>query len=458
MKNHFKGLLICFAVFPATKVKAQISFQPAVHYQVRNNPVYIVTGDFDGDGNKDLVTANNNDSVAILIGSGSGTFASSKRFRTGDDPKSLSCGDFNGDGKSDVATANNNWSANSASILLATGSGNLLPSVNYPAGGMAPFSVINDDFNNDGIQDLVIGNTMTSGVSIRLGDGLGGFGSAANFSYSPGSSIVYLASGDLNNDFKADLVISLYSSDSILVMLGNGMGSFSSSTKFSGGGQGVSALVITDFNNDGKKDIAVANYFSLKVSLLLGNGFGSFALPTFFSVGLSPIGIVNADFNGDGKQDIATSNTGSNNVSVLLGNGMGSFTGPFNFPVGTTPRIIVAADFNNDSKIDLATANFGTTSVSVLLNSNSTGFGNLSMSNLNLKIYPNPTTGNFKIEITEKVKCDLIITNSIGQKVHEQEASPGINEINVSQLLKGIYNCILAQNKQTIAIGKLAIE
>ena len=50
-----------------------------------------------------------------------------------------------------------------------------------------------------------------------------------------------------------------------------------------------------------------------------------------------PYSVVVGDFNGDGKPDLAVANNFSNNVSVLLGNGDGTFQAAVNYAAGTIP-------------------------------------------------------------------------------------------------------------------------
>jgi hypothetical protein len=91
-----------------------------------------------------------------------------------------------------------------------------------------------------------------------------------------------------------------------------------------------SAIVAADFNRDGKTDLAVVDSISDSVVIFLGLGNGTFA--PFFSatVGQRPLSLVAADFKRDGITDLAVTNSLSGDVSVLLGYGLGTFQ-----PAGT---------------------------------------------------------------------------------------------------------------------------
>jgi len=70
-------------------------------------PASVVIGDFNGDGHLDLATANKCiDTVAIFLGTGTGSFGSAMHFTVGRYPQSIVVGDFNGDGNPDLATTN----------------------------------------------------------------------------------------------------------------------------------------------------------------------------------------------------------------------------------------------------------------------------------------------------------------------------------------------------------------
>lgn len=79
-----------------------------------------------------------------------------------------------------------------------------------------------------------------------------------------------------------------------------------------------------------------------------------------------------------------------------------------------------------------------------------------SPSNSILKIYPNPTSGNFIIEVDKP--CKLKIYNSLGDLVYQNSFSEAGNfQINVSYLSSGIY-MLKAENSQGSSYSKLIKE
>src|SRR5262249_40788634 len=85
------------------------------------------------------------------------------------------------------------------------------------------------------------------------------------------------------------------------------------------------SMVVKDLNGDGRRDVAVTLYQSNKVAVLLGDGTGALGTPMKFATSQYPHSVSVADFNGDGKPDLVTGNIGTATVSVFLGNGDGTF-------------------------------------------------------------------------------------------------------------------------------------
>jgi hypothetical protein len=347
-------------------------------FSTGSSPQDAAIGDFNGDGNADIVTASyGTGQVSILLNDGSGSFGTVTQFTVSPytsaeasyGPRAVAIADFNGDGKADIVTANNDYFVGgmpgSVSILLGDGAGSFGAATRLSVGSPYPVDVAIGDFNGDGKADIASLNSYYKEVAILLGDGSGGF--ALQPTRVPvGSNPRSVAIGDFNGDGKADFATANYSGNSVSIALGNGDGSFSTPTAVTVGTQPIS-VAFGDFDGDGKADFATANLGGNSVSIALGNGDGSFSTPTAVTVGTRPYEVAIGDFNGDGKVDFATADSGSRRVSIVLGNGDGSFSAPTTVTVGSSPYSVATGDFNQDSNADFVAANYLDNSVSVVL-------------------------------------------------------------------------------------------
>jgi hypothetical protein len=103
----------------------------------------------------------------------------------------------------------------------------------------------------------------------------------------------------------------------VIVMLGNGDGSFQAPVRYADP-NGPFGLAVADVNGDGLPDVVTANSTGGTATVLLGKGDGSFEAPQAYASGTGPFSVAVADFNGDGLPDVVTTNVQSNNVSILL--------------------------------------------------------------------------------------------------------------------------------------------
>ena len=150
------------------------------------------------------------------------------------------------------------------------------PTTPEVAVGTNPYSVAVGDFNGDGEQDIAAANRASNSVSIRLGDGQGGFSGTTEIFV--GLKPISVAVGDFNGDGKQDIAVANRLSDTISIRLGDGQGGFSGTTEVGVGSRSRPVSVaVGDFNGDGKQDIAVANQFSSTISIGLGDGQGGFS-------------------------------------------------------------------------------------------------------------------------------------------------------------------------------------
>jgi hypothetical protein len=334
------------------------------------HPLHIVSVDFNGDHKADLaVTNSNSNNVSILLGKGDGTFTVAPSPAVGMAPVGIVVGDFNGDGKADLAVAdsgvpsgnNAGTHPNTVAILLGTGTGRFQAPAFVPV-ARTPLLLAVADFNKDNSQDLVVSNNQGGVVSVLLGNGNGTFKTPRTF---PVPQALGVGVADFNTDGNADLVVSNGNLSSIALLPGDGTGNFRPAIQVPSG-RLPSAVLTGDFNHDGKADYITSNVDPNTVSVVLGKGNGTFidigpAVPTNGAVSNQ---IIAADFNNDGIPDLAQVNTGvvgalGNTISVLLGNQGGGFQSARKFNVGTQPSGLVALDFNHDGRLDLVVSDFG---------------------------------------------------------------------------------------------------
>ncbi len=367
------------SLLPSPALAQTVSFEPALTFNVGASPQVVAVGDFNGDGRQDLAVANSgSNTVSVLLGNGDGTFQPAQDFPVGRGPTSVAVGDFNRDGILDLVTTNLGSFAvpnNTVSVLLGNGNGTFQLARDFLVGSNPNFIAVGD-FNGDGLQDLAVANFGSNApdattVSVLLGNGDGTFQVAGTFNAQRGP--LWVAVGDFNGDGRQDLAVANFGSTTVSVLLGNGDGTFQAAQNVAAA-QGPASVAVGDFNGDGRQDLAVTIFgdgTAATVMVLLGNGDGTFRAPLSFGVGRGPVSSSVGDFNGDGVQDLAVSNWDGNTgtiVSVLVGNGDGTFQAAQNVVAGRGVLFAAVADLNGDGRLDLATANYAAGTVSVLIN------------------------------------------------------------------------------------------
>lgn len=239
-----------------------------------------------------------------------------------------------------------------------------------------PTAVAVGDFDEDGKPDLATSNTNTNNTAVVLGNGDGTFGAATRFGLNGGTGPQSIAAADLNGDGHLDLVTSNSSSGTLSVLLGDGDGGFGTASSVSAGMTLPSKLKLADVNEDGKQDaVIVAPGTPGRAAVLIGDGAGGFGTASLLSAGSNLTSASVSDLNGDGHVDLAVSSSGSHEVLVLEGDGTGAFDSPLAFGLngGSNPQATAVADIDGDGRPDVVTANSNSSATyvkdaSVLLN------------------------------------------------------------------------------------------
>jgi Ca2+-binding RTX toxin-like protein len=338
---------------------------------VGNSSAATATADFNLDGNPDLVVGLGNTALstnlAVFLGSGDGSFSSAIQLASGGlNPLSLVTGDFNNDGNPDIAVAN--YGSNTVALLLGTGRGGFQTAQTYEVGSQ-PNSIAAGNFNDDRQLDLVTANSGSDSLTVLLAKPTGGFRTTTL--KTAGTQPFAVATGDFNGDGNLDIVSADASSNSISLFLGNGDGTFKAAKQyFVGSGTPVS-IVTGDFDGDGKLDLATGNLGGngQDISVLFGDGTGNFSTGITLSAG-AVNSLIKGDFNVDGYPDLAAT-TSAGNLVTFFGDGKGNFTASNAIGLNSSPGGLSKADFNGDGKLDLAAASSGSNNATIVLNKTS---------------------------------------------------------------------------------------
>ncbi len=350
------------------------TFSTAASFSVGTDPRNVTAADLNNDGKQDFITANTTDNnITVTLGNGDGTFSAPRSFVSQTSPYGVLTSDYNGDGYTDLGVVGG---SGSLYVHLGLGDGSFQTARSYvvDSGGGPSYNLINDDFNNDGRQDVaapLFSGAPVNGIGVLLGNSDGSFSSAITSELSATAQPMDIASGDLDADGFKDIVTANLIDGTVAIFQGNGDGTFNGPTSYVIGTR-PSGVTLADLDGDGTKDIILTDRTDNTVSVLLNNtGGGTFAPVTSYAVGPNPYKVLTGDFNQDGIVDLATADSaqmgGTPGVSILLGVGDGSFQAAVSYPTGSAPLFgLTAADFTGDGVTDLVGVDQGASQAHLL--------------------------------------------------------------------------------------------
>ena len=355
----------------------------------QSTPVSIRLSDLDSDGLLDLVLGSDAlGQVRLAYNDGTGSMrpsaAALPTVGTGP-PRSFDLktshqvfADFNNDGRQDFVTIENSYVVQ---LYLGIPGGGFAPGAStLPSVSLGAITWVRScDLNNDGLPDLIIGNSGEY-TQILLGRGDGTFRQNVPLLHADGSQIGGATLGDVNGDGKLDAVITLGVEGHLsgyAVAFGDGTGKLTYNANtlvpfvlpYPNSVNDVFAMV-ADFDGDGKLDLLVPNALqndsTYTLTIYRGRGNGTFTPGAIIDQGPGhpDTSFLTGDFNNDGKLDIVGHEGSASTVHFYLGNGSGGYQKAtaldLSIAVGSAssyqmgPFSLVAGDFNGDGKLDLA--------------------------------------------------------------------------------------------------------
>ncbi|CAF1381659.1 unnamed protein product [Adineta steineri] len=214
------------------------------------------------------------------------------------------------------------------------------------------------DFNGDNQLDFAFYCQASGQIIVLFGNGSGSFKTEKTFSTKLLDPPAHIAVGDFNNDNRSDLAITYYDGEKkVYILLANDNEMFELTTILTIEGYNfLTDISVGDFNGDKYLDIVVGDFLPASIIIFVGYGDGSFSMHTMLSSVPSSesdsFAIV--DFNDDGQLDIAVTNENSTIISIYFGRGDGTFVQKWYYSGPLFSKCsILADDFNSDTRIDL---------------------------------------------------------------------------------------------------------
>lgn len=325
-------------------------------------------GDVDGDGDVDLVLAQEFSVNLVLLNDGSGVFSRAAGAVGGGlgDNEDVRLADFDGDGDPDMLTVHEDDAVHT--LFSNDGEG-----VFTPVPGAIPVNSIANaaeviDLNSDTRPDILLGNQGPNLVLLQLANGTF-VDDTANRPIGVETTQDLLLV-DIDGDGDQDLLAANEAGNQLFVNDGNGIFSDETATRLPGNDGETREADAADVDGDGDLDIVLGNVnFTfgrpIQNQLLLNDGTGVYTDATSASLAavanqFSSFTIKFVDIDADGDPDVLSARNDlgqGGGVVVWVNDGSGTFASVTQTPFSTAPRgstfDIEVVDVNADGRQDL---------------------------------------------------------------------------------------------------------
>jgi Ca2+-binding RTX toxin-like protein len=335
--------------------------------QDMSRPTQTAVGDFNQDGDLDIVAVSTNgqplnqgNDIALMQGNGFGVFAAPTGIDTTDGLGRVVVGHFNGDTDLDLAVSLTFGNQ----VFIFTGAAgmtfNAASTITLSGSGGTPFGIAVGNFNGDSDPDLAIADNAQGQVEIATGGAGASFSAPTPISVSPGP--IEIATGEFNGDADPDLAVAHLGDDVVTILTGAANATFVENGSFDPGASGNTWVGVGDFDDDTDPDLAISNGTGDSLEIFKGGLGSSFSSVDGFAVPGAGRGTI-GDFNDDGDEDLAVPSTTTDTIYLFLGvpSGAGFLANHRNRTSGDEVNGLSNGGFDtaNDSRLDLVAANPG---------------------------------------------------------------------------------------------------
>jgi hypothetical protein len=361
------------------------SFSAWLHVNTFCTAQNLAYGDLDGNGERDLVSAEwDCGTIRILYGLGNGAFSDGVPVTVASSSQDVAFGEFNGDGVADLAVADGGWGA---TLLLSGGPKYGVPP-QYPLAAPSPNSLELADVDADGDLDAVTSHGAFGALAVAKNDGRGQFAPAGSVATAQSAS-QSLALGFVDGDAYVDAVVLGGLQSEAVIHFGT-TGGFGPAAMSAPLGVVPWRCAVGDLDNDGAQDLVATNPYSNELTSALGDGTGKFGAPITSAGATRNTYLALAHMDGDAKLDAITAGYSGDStpvsVSVHRGDGVGGFAVASSIPLAGRAAALATGDFNGDGHIDAAVANWSPGTLQVVF-----GDGNDNLLTLH-PVIPTPLT------------------------------------------------------------------
>jgi hypothetical protein len=323
---------------------------------------FLAAGDFDDDGDTDLVTEGVRE-LALRVNDGAAGFAVTTTVLSGSSFSQLVPGDLDGDGRPDIV-----------GVPVSTSTVNLLWNEGvrrfsferHDVPIRRPHGAAVGDFDGDGSVDALVSNTHLGSFTFLRNDGLGNLLFESEITFG-GQHPMTIDVGDLDGDGDVDAVTADNLDDRFYVHRGRGDGSFEKPVTYPADTAAFEAR-LRDLDGDGHLDGVTTNEGGNTISLFFNRGDGTFLPAEHYPTRAGPKSTASADLDGDGDVDIVVGHSHSNFVSVFPGGGGRTLEERVDYRVRGHPYAVDVGDLNEDGFLDVATGEVNTFAASFLYN------------------------------------------------------------------------------------------